>query len=70
MKWGKVIAQLIRLIGNAGIIIPSYMLIRRKGTVAFEKELRRMGLRQEIVKSLRASYKDFGDIYKLIKEKH
>lgn len=66
MKWLKLIGQILVLTGKTGVIGVRYLVYRRRGLSAFEKELSRMGLDQAAVKELRQSYKSIGDVRKLV----
>ncbi len=68
MSWVKAAAHLVGIAGKAGMLIPRYIVMRKKGVIAFEKELHRMGIRKEVVDMLSESYKDLGDVYKYVKK--
>jgi hypothetical protein len=65
MKWLKLIGQILVLTGKTGVIGVRYLVYRRRGLSAFEKELSRMGLDKAAVQELRQSYKSIGDVRRL-----
>lgn len=65
----NLLLQFAGLIGKAGIMVPRYMLLRRQGVAAFEKELLRLGLDRDAVKLLSDNYKDWGNPAKWLKGK-
>lgn len=62
MRWLKTIFRILVLTGQTGVLGVRYLLYRRKGVSAFEKELSNLGINKLVVQELSQSYKSIGDV--------